>query len=59
VSGLTYNLRYADNTTLVAGNVSKFRKLILALVKTHVFLVALANSETWFLKKAERQTIAA
>jgi hypothetical protein len=48
-----------NNTTLVAGNVSKFRKLILALVKTHVFPVALANSETWFLKKAERQTIAA
>jgi hypothetical protein len=56
VAGLTLdNLRYAGGTTLVAGSVSE---LILALVK-HVFPVALPNSETCFLRKEERQTIAA
>jgi hypothetical protein len=60
VAGLTlHNLRYADDATLVAGSVSEHRKLILALVKTYMFPVAQESSETWFLKKAARQTIAA
>jgi hypothetical protein len=45
VAGLTLdNLRHADDTTLVA---------ILSVN------LALANSDSWFLKKAERQKIAA
>jgi phenylpyruvate tautomerase PptA (4-oxalocrotonate tautomerase family) len=41
------NLRHADDTTLVA------------ILSVNLENLGLANSEIWFLKKAERQTIAA
>jgi hypothetical protein len=40
------NMRHADDTTLVA------------ILSVNLENLSLANSKTWFLKKAERQTIA-
>jgi hypothetical protein len=48
VAGLTLdNLRHADDNTLVT------------ILSVNLENLPLANSENWFLKKVERQTIAA